>query len=263
MKLPFKVDLSEKVAVITGGGGVICSGFAAALAACGCRVALLDINEEAAKKAAAEAGGECIAVKCDCLDKQSLFAAKETVLQKFEKIDILINGTGGNNPRATTDNEYMTPDTVGKDFFSLDASGLKFVFDLNITSAFLTTQVFAQDMLETGGNIINLSSMNAFHPLTKIPAYSAAKAGVIGLTKALAKEVGPSGVRVNAVSPGVVMTDMMAGFSDEDVAALKEETPLIQLGMPEDIADAVIFLASEKARFITGQVLSVNGGMVI
>ena len=174
MKLPFKVDLSGKVVAVTGAGGVICSEFARALAECGAKVALLDINGEAAKKAADEIGGNALAVKCNCLDKSDLERAKEEINAAFGAVNFLINGAGGNNPKATTDNEYMTPDTKGiKDFFALEESGLKFVFDLNIITAFLATQVFAADMVKTGGNIINISSMNAFTPLTKIPAYSA------------------------------------------------------------------------------------------
>lgn len=185
MKIPFEVDLSEKVIAITGAGGVICGEFARALAACGAKVALLDINFDAAKKIADEIGDNALAVRCNCLDKASIQAAKEEVNAAFGKVNFLINGAGGNNPRATTDNE--TADMGGgKDFFALEESGIKFVFDLNITTAFLVTQVFAEDMLETGGNIINISSMNAYRPLTKIPAYSAAKAGISNFTQWLA-----------------------------------------------------------------------------
>ena len=182
-KVPFKVDLSKKVIAITGAGGIICGEFARALSACGAKVALLDINYEAAKKVADEIGEKAFAVKCNCLDKEDIKAAKAAVNEKFGAVNYLINGAGGNNPKATCDNEYMFPETTGiKDFFALDESGLKFVFDLNITSAFLVTQVFAADMVKTGGNIVNISSMNAYRPLTKIPAYSAAKAGVSNFT---------------------------------------------------------------------------------
>ena len=167
MKLPFEVELSDKVIAITGAGGVICGEFARALAACGAKVALLDINFDAAKKIADEIGENAVAVRCNCLEVNAAFG----------KVNFLINGAGGNNPRATTDNETAA-EAAQKDFFALDESGIKFVFDLNITTAFLVTQVFAEDMLETGGNIINISSMNAYRPLTKIPAYSAAKAGI-------------------------------------------------------------------------------------
>ena len=163
MKLPFNVDLKDKVVAITGGGGVLMSAFGEALAACGAKVALLDINGEAVEKVAASIGENALAVKTDCLDKNDIIRAKEKINAKWGKVNFLINGAGGNNPKATCDNETMTPDLTGvKDFFALDESGLKFVFDLNITSAFLVTQVFAADMVKTGGNIINVSSMNAY-----------------------------------------------------------------------------------------------------
>ena len=208
MKLPFKIDLTNKVVAITGAGGVLMSGFAKALAECGAKVALLDINEEAAKKYANEIGENAIAVKCNCLDKQNIIAAKEIINEKFGKVNFLINGAGGNSPKATTDNEYMQKDLSGvKDFFALEESGLKFVFDLNITSAFLVTQVFAKDMVESGGNIINIASMNAYRPLTKIPAYSAAKAGILNFTEWLAVHFAPCGIRVNAIAPGFFVTN--------------------------------------------------------
>jgi len=207
MKLPFIVDLRDKVAVITGAGGIICSEFAKALAQCGARVALLDINYDAAKVYAEEIGENALAVRCNCLDKDSITEAKKTVNKAWGKINFLINGAGGNNPKATCDNEYMTPETEGiKDFFALDESGLKFVFDLNVTSAFLVTQVFAADMIKTGGNVINVSSMNAFRPLTKIPAYSAAKAGISNFTQWLAVHFAPCRIRCNAIAPGFFVT---------------------------------------------------------
>ena len=204
MKLPFQVDLSDKVVALTGAGGAIISQFAEAMALCGAKVALLDINYEAAKAVADRIGENALAVETNALSKDSIIAAKKAINEKFGKVNFLINGAGGNNPKATTDNEYMTPD-IGeevKTFFDLDEAGLKFVFDLNITSAFLVTQVFAQDMLETGGNIINISSMNAYHPLTKIPAYSAAKAGISNFTEWLAVHFAPMGIRCNAIAPG-------------------------------------------------------------
>lgn len=160
------------------------------------------------KKYADEIGENAIAVKCNCLDKADIQRAKDEINAKFGKVNFLINGAGGNNPKATTDNEYMTPDTVGvKDFFALDESGLRFVFDLNVTSAFLVTQVFAKDMVETGGNVINVSSMNAFRPLTKIPAYSAAKAGISNFTQWLSVHFAPCNIRCNAIAPGFFVTN--------------------------------------------------------
>lgn len=269
MKLPFNIDLSSKVIAITGAGGVLMSGFAKALAECGAKVALLDINEEAAQKYAQEIGSNAIAVKCNCLDKNSIIEAKEIINKKFGKVNFLINGAGGNSPKATTDNEYMTPDLEGvKDFFALEESGLKFVFDLNITSAFLVTQVFAKDMAETGGNIINIASMNAYRPLTKIPAYSAAKAGILNFTEWLAVHFAPCGIRVNAIAPGFFVTKQnQALLYNEDgtptarTGKILAATPMKKFGQAEDLYGALLFLASDEASgFVTGTCIPVDGG---
>ncbi|MCI2069382.1 MAG: SDR family oxidoreductase [Bacilli bacterium] len=271
MKLPFKIDLSEKVVAITGAGGVLMSEFARALAACGAKVALLDINEEAAKKYAAEIGENAIAIKTNCLDKASIQQALEIVHEKFGKVNMLINGAGGNSPKATTDNETMNKEMLeneGKDFFSIDEAGLKFVFDLNITSAFLVTQVFAKDMVETGGNIINISSMNAFRPLTKIPAYSAAKAGISNFTEWLAVHFAPCGIRCNAIAPGFFSTKQNAallfnpdGTPTARTGKILNGTPLKRFGETYDLLGALLFLASDEASgFVTGVVLPVDGG---
>jgi len=269
MKLPFNIDLSNKVIAITGAGGVLMSGFAKALAECGAKVALLDINEEAAQKYAQEIGSNAIAVKCNCLDKNSIIEAKEIINKKFGKVSFLINGAGGNSPKATTDNEYMTPDLEGaKDFFALEESGLKFVFDLNITSAFLVTQVFAKDMVETGGNIINIASMNAYRPLTKIPAYSAAKAGILNFTEWLAVHFAPCGIRVNAIAPGFFVTKQnQALLYNEDgtptarTGKILAATPMKKFGQAEDLYGALLFLASDEASgFVTGTCIPVDGG---
>lgn len=269
MKLPFNIDLSSKVIAITGAGGVLMSGFAKALAECGAKVALLDINEEAAQKYAQEIGSNAIAVKCNCLDKNSIIEAKEIINKKFGKVNFLINGAGGNSPKATTDNEYMTPSLEGvKDFFALEESGLKFVFDLNITSAFLVTQVFAKDMVETGGNIINIASMNAYRPLTKIPAYSAAKAGILNFTEWLAVHFAPCGIRVNAIAPGFFVTKQnQALLYNEDgtptarTGKILAATPMKKFGQAEDLYGALLFLASDEASgFVTGTCIPVDGG---
>lgn len=269
MKLPFNIDLTGKVAVVTGAGGVICSEFAQALAECGAKVALLDIDESAAKKVAERIGGNAIAVKCDCLDKADIERARDRVHAAFGETDILINGAGGNNPRATTDNEYMTPDTTGvKDFFSLDGSGLKFVFDLNITSAFLVTQVFAADMVKRGGNIINISSMNAFTPLTKIPAYSAAKAGISNFTQWLAVHFAPCGIRCNAIAPGFFVTkqnkDLLFnadGTPTPRTGKILAATPMRKFGEVSDLIGCLLWLADDDASgFVTGTVIPVDGG---
>ena len=269
MSIPFQVDLSDKVVAVTGAGGVICSAFARALAECGAKVALLDINYDAAKVVADEIGANAIAVKCNCLDKASIREAKDTVVAAFGKVNFLINGAGGNNPRASTDNETMTPDLEGvKDFFALEESGLKFVFDLNITSAFLVTQVFAEDMVKTGGNIINISSMNAYRPLTKIPAYSAAKAGISNFTQWLAVHFAPCGIRVNAIAPGFFVTNQnRALLFNEDgtptarTGKILAATPMKKFGEISDLIGCLLWLSDDNASgFVTGTVVPVDGG---
>ena len=269
MKLPFVTDLSGKVAVITGAGGVICSEFAAALAECGAKVALLDIDEAAAKQVADGIGENALAVRCNCLDKADIMRARDKVHAAFGEADILINGAGGNNPRATTDNEYMTPDLTGvKDFFALEESGLKFVFDLNITSAFLVTQVFAADMVKRGGNIINISSMNAFTPLTKIPAYSAAKAGISNFTQWLAVHFAPCGIRCNAIAPGFFVTKQNKallfnadGTPTPRTGKILAATPMRKFGEVSDLVGCLLWLTNDAASsFVTGTVIPVDGG---
>ncbi|MBE6791378.1 MAG: SDR family oxidoreductase [Clostridia bacterium] len=270
MKLPFKVDLSDKVVALTGAGGAIISQFAEAMALCGAKVALLDINYEAAKAVADRIGENALAVETNALNKDSIKAAKALINEKFGKVNFLINGAGGNNPKATTDNEYMTPD-IGEDvktFFDLDEAGLKFVFDLNITSAFLVTQVFAEDMLETGGNIINISSMNAYHPLTKIPAYSAAKAGISNFTEWLAVHFAPMGIRCNAIAPGFFVGNQNRGLLfDKDgnptprSHKILSGTPMKRFGDVSELIGSLLFLADDGASgFITGIVIPVDGG---
>ncbi len=269
MKLPFKIDLSDKVVAITGAGGVLMSGFAKALAECGAKVALLNIHVESAQGCADEIGSNAIAVKCNCLDKNSIIEAKEIINKKFGKVNFLINGVGGNSPVATTDNEYMTPDLQStRDFFALEESGIKSVFDLNITSAFLVTQVFAEDMVKTGGNIINIASMNAYRPLTRIPAYSAAKAGILNFTEWLAVHFAPCGIRVNAIAPGFFAAKQnRALLYNEDgsptarTGKILAATPMKKFGQPEDLYGALLFLASDEASgFVTGVCIPVDGG---
>lgn len=274
MKLPFSIDLNGKVAVITGAGGVLCSGFAKALAACGAKVALLDINTVSAEKVAEEIiaeGGVAIAVEANCLKADSLKQAHDTVVSKLGTCDILINGAGGNNPRGTTDNEYMTPDMLGqrelKSFFDLDPDGIRFVFDLNVVAAVLTTQAFAEDMVKKGGSVLNVSSMNAFRPLTKIPAYSAAKAAVSNLTQWLAVHFAPCGIRVNAIAPGFFVTNQNREllFKDGEPTARTEKilrgTPMNRFGETDDLTGTLLWLCSNEASgFVTGVVVPVDGG---
>ncbi len=270
MKLPFQIDLSGKIAVITGAGGVLMSEFARALAASGAKVALLDINAEAVQAVADSIGENALPIATDCLDKSAILSAAETVHRAWGKVDLLINGAGGNNPRATSDNEEMMPEMPEgvKTFFDLDESGLKFVFDLNITSAFLVTQVFAADMVERGGNIINISSMNAFRPLTKIPAYSAAKAGVSNFTEWLAVHFAPCGIRVNAIAPGFFVTNQnRALLFHEDgtptprTGKILAATPQKRFGDVSDLIGTLLWLASDDASgFVTGVIVPVDGG---
>ena len=276
MKLPFTIDLSGKVAAITGGAGVLCSSFAEALAACGAKVAILDRNKEtgdAVVEKIKAAGGTAIMVVTDCLDYDSLEAAHATVVAELGDVDILINGAGGNNPRATTDNEYYEaedlPDPDKKDFFSLKPDGIRFVFDLNVTAAFLTTQVFAKNMAKSGkgGNILNVSSMNAYRPLTKIPAYSAAKAAVSNFTQWLAVHFAGTGVRVNAIAPGFFVSKQnRALLFNEDgtptarTGKILAATPMKRFGEAEELLGGLLWLLSEGATFVTGVVLPIDGG---
>jgi len=277
MSLPLNVKLDGKVAVVTGAGGVLCSDFAKAIAACGAKVALLDINLDAAETFAKEirdAGYEAIAVKANCLDKASLEEAKSIVDEKLGACDILINGAGGNNPRATTANEYFDLDAMEnpdvQDFFGLTPEGFKFVLDLNVTAAFLTTQVFARDMAKSGkgGNIINISSMNAFRPLTKIPAYSAAKSAVSNFTQWLAVHFANTGIRVNAIAPGFFVSNQNKAllFNQDGTPTARTEkilrgTPMNRFGESNELLGGLLFfLCDEASSFITGVVLPIDGG---
>lgn len=269
MELPFKIDLSGTVAAVTGAGGVLMSEFSRALAECGAKVALLDIDKASIDSLAAEIGENALPLQTDCLNKESIERARKEVCAKWGAVRLLVNGAGGNNPRATTDNETMQPDLSGvKDFFALEESGIRFVFDLNITSAFLVTQVFARDMVKTGGNILNISSMNAFHPLTKIPAYSAAKAGISNFTEWLAVHFAPCGIRVNAIAPGFFVTkqNQRLLFTEDGKPTARTEkilgaTPQRRFGAVSDLIGTLLWLASDLASgFVTGSVIPVDGG---
>ncbi|MDD4502007.1 MAG: SDR family oxidoreductase [Clostridiaceae bacterium] len=276
MKLPFKIDLKDKVVVVTGAGGVLCSMFADALASVKAKVALLDLNYDAAKKISDEInekGGISIPVKANVLEKESLMEAKAVVNEKLGKCDILINGAGGNNPRATTTKEYLYPEDMDTEglvtFFNLDPKGVEFVFNLNFIGTLLPTQVFASDMVgKKGATIINISSMNAFTPLTKIPAYSGAKAAISNFTQWLAVHFSKVGIRVNAIAPGFFVTTQNEGLllnkdgtyterSNKILAA----TPMSRFGKPEELIGALLYLVDEKSSsFVNGIVLPVDGG---
>ncbi len=272
MKLPLNINLTDKVTVITGAGGVLCSAFAKALAQCGAKVAVLDLNEAAAQKVADEItaeGNKAIAVKVNCLDSASLNEAHDKVVAAFGPCDILINGAGGNNPRGTTDDEQFDAAVEGiKTFFDLDPAGVRFVFDLNVIAALMTTQVFAKDMIGRGGNIMNVSSMNAFRPLTKIPAYSGAKSAVSNFTQWLATYLAKSNIRVNAIAPGFFVTNQNRAllFTEDGkptarTGKILAATPMGRFGEADELLGAVLFLlCDEAASFITGVVLPIDGG---
>lgn len=273
MKVPFYVeDLKDKVVVITGAGGVICSGLADAVAQNGAKVALLDLNKAAAQRVADELcnkGHVAKAYECNVLDKQSIIAARNEIARELGTADILINGAGGNNARATCVNEYATRQDLDGDFFCLEQSGVEFVFGLNFTGTFLPTQVFAKDMIgKRGCCILNVSSMNAFTPLTKIPAYSAAKAAVSNFTKWLAVHFSKVGIRVNAIAPGFLVSAQNKtllfnadGTPTERSTKIMAATPMERFGEVSELIGATLMLLSQSASaFITGVVLPIDGG---
>ena len=273
IKLPLNLDYSGKVVVVTGAGGLICGAMARAFAQCGAKVAALDLNEEAVKKLAQELKDEgfiCEGYKANVLEKEALEEAREAVLRDLGKCDILVNGAGGNNPRATTDNEYHhEAKEGGKSFFDLEASGVDFVFKLNFQGTLLPTQVFARDMAEAkSGCILNVSSMNAYTPLTKIPAYSAAKAGISNFTQWLATHFAGTGIRCNAIAPGfLVSAQNKALLFNEDgtptarSAKILGGTPTNRFVDAEELLGATLFLCDEGcASAITGVVLPIDCG---
>ena len=275
LKNVLNTDLTGKVAVVTGAGGVLCSNFAKILARAGAKVALLDINEEAAKVFAdeiVEEGGVAKAFKCNVLDKENCYAVADAVKAEFGDCDILLNGAGGNNARATTDKEYFFPgdlDEDSKTFFNLDAEGVSFVFNLNFLGTLIPTQAFARQMVAREGcNIINVSSMNAYTPLTKIPAYSGAKAAISNFTQWLAVHFSKVGIRVNAIAPGFFSTKQNAAllFNEDGsptprTGKILAATPMGRFGKSEELDGALLFLVNnEAASFITGIVIPVDGG---
>ena len=268
-------DLSGKVAVVTGAGGVLCSEFSKVLSRAGAKVALLDLNYGAAKQVAEEIvneGGKAKAYACNVLDREICENVAKQVEADFGPADILLNGAGGNNPKATTDKEYFEEgdlDAETKSFFDLDASGVGFVFNLNFLGTLLPTQAFAKQMVgREGCNILNISSMNAFTPLTKIPAYSGAKAAVSNFTKWLAVHFSKAGIRVNAIAPGFFVTKQNEKllFNDDGTPTARTgkilaATPMGRFGKASELAGAVLFLLNnDAAGFITGVVLPIDGG---
>lgn len=279
MKVPFIVDLKGKTAVVTGGGGVLCSEFAKALAACGANVAVCDLRLESAEKVAEEIrndGGIAIAVEANVLNKESLIAAKAVIDKEFGGCDILLNGAGGNNPKGTTTKEYLFPEDLTDEttadittFFDLDPDGIQFVFNLNFLGTLLPTQVFAKDMANRETPVIlNVSSMNSFRPLTKIPAYSGAKAAVSNFTMWLAVHFAKVGIRVNAIAPGFFVTDQNRALLMNPDGSLTprskkilDHTPLNRFGDPSDLIGALLWLCDDKSSgFVNGTVIPVDGG---
>ncbi len=271
-------NLKNKVIVITGGGGVLCSAFAKDLAAQGAKIAVLDLREEAAQLVVDEikaAGGTAIAVACNVLEADSLEAAKAKVNAELGTCDILINGAGGNSPLGTTTKETLELCDIAekaegvKTFFDLDAKGIEFVFNLNFLGTLLTTQCFAKEMVgKQGASILNVSSMNSYRPLTKIPAYSAAKAAISNFTQWMAVHFADVGIRVNALAPGFFSTNQNKTLlfnEDGSLTARSNKiithTPLRRFGTPEDLTGALLFLCDDEySSFVTGVILPVDGG---
>lgn len=271
-------NLKGRVAVVTGGGGVLCGDFAKALARQGVKVAVLDLNEAAAQKVVDEitaAGGEAIAVGCNVLEPESMENARKIVNEKLGTCDILLNGAGGNNPKGTTTKETLEAvDLTNKDeniktFFDLDPQGISFVFNLNFLGTLIPTQVFARDMAQKKNTcIVMVSSMNAYRPLTKIPAYSAAKAAVTNFTQFMAVHFADVGIRVNAIAPGFFSTNQNKtllwnpdGSPTARTGKILAATPMKRFGEPEELDGTLLFLCDESySGFITGTTIPVDGG---
>ena len=271
-----KVDLEGRVAVVTGGGGILCSVMAKALAQAGAKVAILDLKQDAAQKVANDirsSGGQAIAIAANVLDAASLKAAERATAEAFGPCDILVNGAGGNNPRGTTSREFLLPEDLQgaaegvTTFFDLDPAGVGFVFNLNFLGTLLTCQAFCRTMATRGGGtVINISSMNAFKPLTKIPAYSGAKAAISNFTQWLAVHFSKVNIRVNAIAPGFFLTEQnrtLLTNPDGSLTArgntILSHTPMGRFGVPEDLTGALLFLCDTDASFINGVVLPIDG----
>jgi NAD(P)-dependent dehydrogenase (short-subunit alcohol dehydrogenase family) len=276
--LPFNVDLKGKVAAVTGGGGVLCGYMCKLLAKAGAKVAILDLRKEAAEAVAAEIvkdGGQAIGVACNVLERPSIEAAALEIEKAFGAVTILVNGAGGNHKLATTTREYLFPEDLKQKaegqvtFFDLDPQGIGFVFNLNFLGTLLPTQVFARRMAEVGGGtVVNISSMNAFTPLTKIPAYSAAKAAISNFTQWLAVHMSKVHIRVNAIAPGFFLADQNRALLTKEDGSLTprgdtiiKHTPMSRFGSPEDLGGTLLFLCSDAgAGFVNGAVIPVDGG---
>jgi NAD(P)-dependent dehydrogenase (short-subunit alcohol dehydrogenase family) len=273
INLPLNIDYTGKVVVITGAGGLICGAMARAFAQSGAKVAALDLNEDAVKQLADELKAEgliCEGYKANVLDPDALKEVHDAVVRDLGECDILVNGAGGNNPRATTDNEYQhEAKEGGKSFFDLEASGVDFVFKLNFQGTLLPTQAFAKDMVaKKSGAILNISSMNAYTPLTKIPAYSAAKAGISNFTQWLATHFAGTGIRCNAIAPGFLVSaqNYRLLFNEDGTptarsAKILNGTPTGRYVDASELLGATLFLCDDRsASAITGVVLPIDCG---
>lgn len=272
--IPVHENLKGRVAVITGGGGVLCSEMARELARHGVKVAVLNRTAEKGKRVADainQQGGTAISVQADVLDRASLEKAREEILAAFGKVNILINGAGGNHPDAITDSEVHSGEPSGKSFFDLTEQGFSKVFDTNFLGAFLASQVFGEALLEAEAPvIINISSMSAYAPMTKVPAYSAAKAAINNLTMWMAVHFAPSGLRVNAIAPGFFLTtqnrdlllDENGEYTERSQKILKG-TPMKRFGQPKDLLGTLLWLVDEAySGFVTGVTVPVDGGFM-
>jgi NAD(P)-dependent dehydrogenase (short-subunit alcohol dehydrogenase family) len=269
-------DLKEKVVVITGGGGIIGRSMSLALASLGTRIAIVDLSREAAEKVANEISAifqtDCISISANVLDRSSLLKAKDEINRKLGRIQFLINGAGGNHPKATTKKEFIDPENLSEledTFFGLDLEGFRHVFDLNFLGTLLPTMIFSHDMVEDqNGVIINISSMSSYRPLTKVPAYSAAKASINNFTEWLAVHLAKAGVRVNGISPGFFLTnqnkflliDEKTGELTDRGNKIVSNTPMGKFGKPDDLQGTLLYLLSGISGFVTGVTIPVDGG---
>jgi NAD(P)-dependent dehydrogenase (short-subunit alcohol dehydrogenase family) len=275
-KLVDLFELNDKSVVITGGGGALCGALAIALGEVGMKVAVLDINEEAARKTAdavTSAGGRALACSCSVLDEAALCSVYRKITEAWGSPDFLVNGAGGNDPKGSTEAEFIEPGEPGWEngahFLNMDLEGFDKAFLLNFHGTVIPSKVFSRGMLERrSGSIVNFSSMSAFVPLTKIPAYSAAKAAVSNFTKWLAVHYSHAGVRVNAIAPGFVMTEQLkflhrdrtTGEYTPRAKRTIAHTPMGRYGEPEELVGTVAWLLSDASRFVTGDIIPIDGG---